>query len=530
MILGLSGIFGHDAAAAMTRSGFCLGMVEEERITRVKRAVNAVPKYAIQRCLREWGSGRKAPSRVAYGWSPTNRFHGEFRRRLIQAAPIVGQLEEHFVDHHVAHAAYAISVSELECGAFLVVDGHAETKSVSIGKFTGSEIRITEEFGIGGSPGHFYDAVADHLGFGPEGTGKVMGLAAYAEGDPDEFGFRTELMRHLDDRTSSPDTDYRQAGRTVLARWKAFLTRIAPPVRNARYEPHLRNGRDRLYVRIAASAQAALEEMLKWLARRAVSGSEDSLVYGGGVALNCKANYEIERCCGVRLYLAPASGDSGTSVGAALYASGSIKRSQHSPYLGARAEDVQIMSFLRECGIPFSVLQDPGADLAALICSGHVVARSAGRAEVGPRALGNRSILARPDKTVLRDAVNLLKRREPWRPLAPAMLPRHAQRLTRSPCRRYMLTAARQIDASARLEGVFHVDGTARVQCVSRKINPEFWDVLRHLDGAGVPGVLNTSFNDETEPIVYSHRDAVRTFFSTGLQYLLLGTNILVQK
>ncbi|MGH2899502.1 MAG: carbamoyltransferase C-terminal domain-containing protein, partial [Solirubrobacteraceae bacterium] len=287
---------------------------------------------------------------------------------------------------------------------------------------------------------------------------------------------------------------------------------------------------------IAAWGQGELERVLCHLARVVIerTGSAN-LVFGGGSAYNCTANGRLRTQAGIDdLYIFPASGDAGTSVGAALAVTvpnGGHARAAplwHAAF-GPCFDDDDIARLLHDSAIAARRCVDVGSEAAALIASGRIVGWFQGRMELGPRALGNRSILASPQSTLTRDRVNAIKGREPWRPLAPSLLADAAAEYLVDPRPApFMLTATTiREDRRDRIPGVVHIDGSCRPQTVDRDAGTRYAGLLGRLgELTGVPVVVNTSFNISDEPIVLSPRDAIRSFFASGLDALVVGDSI----
>jgi carbamoyltransferase len=265
---------------------------------------------------------------------------------------------------------------------------------------------------------------------------------------------------------------------------------------------------------------------------------ESALCLGGGVAYNCTSNGAV-LASGMAspVWVFPASGDAGLSVGAAIACAaenGETKASRlRSAYLGPEFSDAEIDAAIKDNrGISARRLDDVAAEAAGLIDAGNVIGWFQGRMELGPRALGNRSILADPRTTGSRDHVNEVKRREHWRPLAPAVLAERAAEYFDISARSDFMLFAAQVRPEKRQEvaGIVHVDGSARPQTVTREQNPRLYDLISAFASrTGIPLLLNTSFNDAGEPIVCSPRDAIRTFLATGLDALVIG-DMLVTK
>jgi carbamoyltransferase len=289
---------------------------------------------------------------------------------------------------------------------------------------------------------------------------------------------------------------------------------------------------DAPYADFAAAVQAQVERSIELVATSARSDAgTPALCLGGGVALNCSANGKLRAAAGAPLEVYAAAGDAGLSIGAALLAARDLGDRPREPldhaYLGPSFDARAIEAALRERP-ELTVIRSPRVvdDVAERLAAGDVVGWFQGRMELGPRALGNRSILADPRDIATRDRVNRLKGRERWRPLAPSVLADRAGEFFElhgeSP---FMLLAAQVRDsARARIPAVVHVDGTARPQTVRRSANPRFYDLLRAFEQlTGLPMLLNTSFNAAGEPIVCNPSDAVRSFLAMGLDALVLG-------
>jgi carbamoyltransferase len=283
----------------------------------------------------------------------------------------------------------------------------------------------------------------------------------------------------------------------------------------------------------AAAAQHNLERGYERAARSAMGATHSRrLCLGGGVAMNCSANGRfLDSLSPDDVWLFPASGDAGLSVGAALLASrdlGKLERTRiESPYWGPSYDDAECERVLAEdSSIVYSRPANLASEVARFLANGNVVGWFQGRMEIGPRALGNRSILADPRTNAMRDKVNRVKGREMWRPLAPSILAeRTSDWFERTPPNAFMLFAvqAREI-TKERAPAIVHVDGSARPQPVSRSLNERFYDVISEFERlTSVPILLNTSFNEAGEPIVCSPADALKTFRKTALDLLVLG-------
>lgn len=536
IILGVSGAFGHDAAAALVVDGHVVAACEEERFNRIKRSPKHPAVLAVQHCLAQAGVALEEVDVLALGWDPSlmlsdlrltanyDAFINDYR--LAGFRPPV----THFVPHHAAHAASSWYTAGLDEAAVLVADGQGEVASITIYSASGSGLSERLSYSVPASLGFFYAAITRYLGFGPGSAGKVMGLAAY--GEP-SYSF--------------PELDFSPSGdgitipgeQTKFARFAWWLSRLEeifgvpgrpkssqlPPVR-------LRNA--------AASAQAALERSLGQLARLAVNTTGNrSLVLSGGVALNCSANGRLRASKEFGdVFVFGAAHDAGTALGAALHVAAqhgeplSQKRAT-SAFLGADHEIGIAVDLARRLGL--HVWQAPNLhDVAArLLNAGKIGGWYQGRSEFGPRALGGRSIIARADRTDIRDRVNRIKHRELWRPMSPALTDSGVRRLGLTGSFDYMIEAcwpdgdARSLRKS--VAGALHVDGSMRPLVVSDSAHP-FHRLLAAAESIfGADAIINTSFNTAREPMVETPEDALRTFVSTDLDFLALG-DALVQK
>lgn len=550
----------HDSAACLVVDGVIKAAAEEERFTRRKHALGEMPWNATLYCLAQVGADLQDVDYIGTCWGgpdqPANsvRFYDErhvqkhagyYREQLFpksyfgkaQLPPMV------HVSHHLAHAASAYRCSPFNDAAVLVVDGQGEDASTTIAYGQNGKIQFLAQFGISHSLGYFYQAVTDYLGLGwLGGEGKTMGLAAYGEA---RFDFPEFSL--LDDGYSieTPQPDNENPTQSMLNFWRVYLEAKFGKRPTTRHLPQglPHNMGFRAFTRteydIAASAQAQLELVLIHLAKLALRWtSSDNLVLSGGVALNCAANGRIERETGANVFIFPAAGDAGAAVGAALELSAEVgeqaQQAFNHPFLGPDFSDEDVEKIIRQSKASYSLCSSPALTAAKLIAEGHTVGWFQGRAELGPRALGHRSILADPRSTMMRDQVNSdVKHRELWRPFAPSILREAASELLGddidSP---FMLKAVPISDSmKERVAGIVHVDGTVRPQTVKNSSDPLYHSLIKECYRLlGVPAILNTSFNDESEPIVCTPRDALRTYWSTGIDCLMIGNFLIGPK
>jgi carbamoyltransferase len=561
-LLGLSA-FGHDSSVALLDGTRIVSFVEEERFNRRKHT-GAFPDLALGHVLREHNLDLSDIDEVVFFIKPwqflvfrTARMLQFLPRSLVQVPthrPSVAKnlltLNHHlrhnnlasrrppkfqlrYVDHHLAHAASAFYLSDFEEAAILSLDGMGEDITTWFGHGQGTRIQRRHCVRLPHSLGLFYSAVTAYLGFKPwGGEGKVMGLAPY--GDPERYDERMRRVIHwTEDGHFKLDLSYFDFQVTGGQRWvsPAFEALFGPPrVPESELTQHHED--------IAAALQRVVEDASLALARhlhRLVPSR--NLCLAGGVALNSVLNGRIFREGPFEnIFIQPAANDAGTALGAALHVA-------HVRHKLARAEQPDAVYLGPEystdaCAAAASglIVERPASIVqrtAELLAEGKIVGWFQGRMEVGPRSLGNRSILADPRDPTMKDTLNLrVKHRESFRPFAPSVVEEAASRyfdgIGASP--HMLLVFPVRAECRPQLPAITHVDGTARVQTVSRRANPRYYDLLEAFGRrTGVPILLNTSFNVRGEPIVCSPQDAVDCFRGTEMDYLVLG-DLLVRK
>jgi carbamoyltransferase len=569
-ILGINAYHGN-ASAAIVCEGRLVAAVEEERFNRVKYAAG-FPAQAIRYCLKEAGLELKDIDHVAVPRNPYARlatklfyamrmpsFARERAKVLAKFKGIPEALAQafdtdpaklgakfHRVEHHQAHLASAFFVSPFERAALLSADGLGDFASTMWGSGSGNRMKIDGAIAFPHSLGLFYSAVTQYLGFLKFGDEyKVMGLAAYGEAEQLEAfrdivrangdGFRLGLDYFTHHRTG-PEMSWAQADKTPT------LGKMFSEAMERRLGPK-RNPEDPLEQRhrnLASSLQLRLEEiylgMLKKLAQR--TGLK-AVCLAGGVAFNCVANGKIFDKTGFeQIYVHPAAGDAGLAVGAAYYV-------WHQKLGKARAfvmdhaywgpgytrEEIRRAIDANGLGQNGCQIEELGEDAlmqrtAAIIADGKILGWFQGRAEWGPRALGNRSIVADPRRPEMKEVLNQrIKHREIFRPFAPSILAESTGEWFEKSYPSPFMTLAYSVRPEKREEipAPTHIDGTGRLQTVTRDANPRYWNLIKAFEQlTGVPVVLNTSFNDN-EPIVCRPEEALDCFQRTQMDALVLG-------
>jgi carbamoyltransferase len=522
----------HDSAAAIVDGeGRVWALAEEERFTRVKHAWGTWPTCATRFCLRTAGITWRDLDAVAMGWDmPAMEPWGDHDTAHLHEALFGAEAagasrpELVFVQHHLAHALSTFHASGFERAGILVVDGSGELDAMSV--YAGdrsSGITLRRRWPRGYSLGSMYEGATRLLGFGSLDAGKTMGLAPYCEAGT-EAALRFPDVTGDAGWTSGDGFGLPETASYVefTQRWRRHLARTVGSVTH----PAGQLAADPVARRIAGSVQRVVEAGMRALHAETVRlTGYDHVCLAGGVALNCVANGQLPE----PIYVPPYPHDAGVALGAAWSICPPARAGLlDSPYLGSPIAVAGEPDQLRAGGCLVTEL-DPLA-VVDLLLAGAIGAIAEGRAEVGPRALGHRSIVAVPHPAAVRDRINRIKGREAWRPLAPVTLPEYAARLWPSQGLRelYMVGTATGTDhAREVMAAALHVDGSTRPQVVAPGRAPVVEALLRGLAGAGLPPVLvNTSFNGPGEPIVDSAADAVRCFQSLGLDFLVLGDHL----
>jgi carbamoyltransferase len=473
-----------------------------------------------------------APARLTLRRRLSWHYNWAVKYRLVHTycQQVLPQCRLHAVPHHTAHAASALYGCGFPEATILVADGQGESDTVSIFSADADGMRLVGSSAYPFSLGLFYLACTQHLGFSLGDEYKVMGMAAYGQPSLDELlaplfdvtkqgGLRLHENEYFSPNTPEPNT-----GLESLKFNERFCTLVPRRDPQAPIE--------QIHFDFAASVQRLTERIGVQLARAAISlTGKHHLVLTGGVALNGLMNERIRRESGcTNLFVYPAAGDDGSAVGAAQHVAtqngARPAAAMRTCFFGNAAGDADILSELTRHKIKYAKPDDMAATIAVALARGKIVARFVGRSEFGPRALGNRSILADPRHAGMRDVLNArIKHRENFRPFAPACLRERASEYFDLDCESpFMLLICPVKDkARAEIPAVVHADGTARVQTVDRDANPDFYRLIAEFDRiTGTPVVVNTSFNVNGETIVETAADAIESFLFMNIDYLAI--------
>jgi len=551
-ILGISCYY-HDSAACLLKDGIPVVAVQEERLNRVKNSPD-FPIQAINHCIQDSGLSFQDIDCIAFYEKPHLKFSrviidhlrsfpfsmGNFLTAMPQwlqdrlILPLVLKREMgyegdvHFLEHHLSHAASCFLVSPFEEAAILTADGVGEWATMTYGKGRDRDIQVLKEMRYPDSLGLVYTALTAYLGFrANSGEGKTMGLASY--GNPEYLDKFREIIRVKPDGSFQLDRRYFSFNKGNRMYTKRFINEFGP-------ERQAEGEIDQRHYDIAASLQLFIEETLITIANHIHKEiGSDNLCLAGGLFLNCVANQRIlEETPFKRVFIQPASGDSGGALGAACYANNILYDQPRNyvmknAYLGPEYSDAQIKRAVSTHQFKFQSLDEEALieEISQALFAGKIVGWFQGRVEFGPRSLGCRSILANPCLPEIKDILNSrVKHRESFRPFAPIVLEEHADEYfemkQNSP---FMLLAPRvRKDKMEVIPGVTHVDGTARVQTLANEQNPLLYSVIEQFgELSGVPILVNTSLNLRGEPVSCSPEDALGCFERSGMDLLVMG-------
>ena len=561
--LGISCYY-HDSAAAVLKDGNVIAAVEEERFSRIKFD-DGFPKHAINWCLEEAGISAENIDSIAFYDKPVLKFE-RLLDNYIAVAPrglysfldvipkwihkrlwIKNEINKHlngfkgkiiFPEHHISHAAHTFFTSPFDEAAILTIDGVGEWSTTTFGIGKNNNIKLINDIRWPHSVGLFYSAFTYFLGFKVnEGEYKLMGLSSY--GKPKYYDkILNELIDVKNDGSIQLNMKY------FTFTYDKYMTNqnfseifgISPREHDERAE--------QVHYDIGASAQLVLEDILLKMVNHVHKKTKmKNLCLGGGVALNGVANYRIlKEGPFENLHIPPSPGDAGSAVGAAQYLyychtknkrviQTSTERIKNNIYVGPEYSNNEIKAFLDKNKITYEFLEREQLlkNTAKLISDRNIVGWYQGKMEWGPRALGNRSILADPRDRKMKDVLNeKIKHRESFRPFAPSILEEHISEYfdidRPSP---YMLLVA-NVKKPDKIPAVTHIDGTGRLQSVSKHVNPLYYDLINEFYKlTSVPVIINTSMNVMGEPIVNTPEQAHNMILKTDMDYIVMGNYLI---
>ncbi len=565
-ILGLNTTY-HELSACLLKDGMLIAAIEEERLSRIKHGKSALisnpdvlPLKAIEYCLHQAGVRFKDIARIGLSFCPKDRLknsntdpyfqpndwgsvEGEnlFYKKLMNIPTLLSKYagidvkdRTEWVPHHISHAGSGFYVSPFKNSAILSIDGIGEISSTWLGEGHGNKMSVIKTIDYPNSIGFLWEKLSKYVGFGEYDASKVMGLASYGNwkkyypqmkelvtiGKNGEFTTDIELLKfRLEDYTDLE---------------KLFgVKKIKSPADITEKQND-----------IAASLQKRTTDVILSLGKYlAETTGQDNLCMAGGVALNCVSNYNLMKSGYFKkIYIQPAANDAGTALGAAYHLWSSYPNATRPyvmkhPYIGSEFSEEEMENALLQSGSKYQKYKNIEKETARLIAKGNIIGWFQGKMEWGPRALGNRSLIADPRNPNMKEILNLrIKKREPFRPFAPSVLSDAAidwfeipQNCTTLSMDFMEFTFPVRKSKQKTIPAVTHVDGTSRIQTVKKATNPKYYKLINEFEKiTGVPMILNTSFN-ENEPIVCSPNDAINTFNKTQMDYLVLG-NFLVSR
>jgi carbamoyltransferase len=567
--LGINAVF-HDSAACLIKDGQLIAAAEDERFTHIKHGKRPIPfstyelpYHAIDFCLKTARIKLKDIDHIAYSFNPHILLNEEEKQQsfasipffmneehLTQAEPwrnlflssiinaprqlvdgyphhlqhsflysSIDDWDWHFVNHHLAHAASAFLPSPFLSSAVLTMDGRGEQATTSYYQGDKNHLDLIQEVNLPHSLGLLYEEVTSYLGFlRSSDEYKVMALASY--GQP-------VFINQFRDMISISEN-----GKYELCRLQLEQSFGPKRLRNEPFTAH--------HFNIARSLQYVLEEtvlnLLDWFY---TVTKNDNLCLAGGIFLNCVLNARIrDKSSFQNIWVQPASGDSGTALGAAMLIDTGKRKEEKKiytmdhVYLGPSYTDEEIRSILERNKVPFIQMLDVAEETAALLAQDKIIGWFQGSMEYGPRALGSRSILASPLHAEMQARLNEVKDREDFRPVAPVVTEEDANdwfvNAQRSP---YMLFVYDVRPEKVHLiPAVKHTDGTARIQTINKIQNPIYYQLIKSFERmTGVPVLVNTSFNTLGKPIVCSPRDALECFWTSPFDALVIGSFLILK-
>jgi carbamoyltransferase len=563
LILGIGCGTGHDAGATILFNNKIIASIEEERLSRIKHDGN-FPIKSIDFCISQASARYEDIKTIIVGWNPFTDFLQQLNPRLLNSINakyilakikyIKGRYDSYFkvkknikrffpnskiffIEHHLAHSASAFLLSSFERSNIFSLDGNGEFSSGYLSTGSDFNINVKKKFFFPNSLGFVYTAFTHYLGFRTFDEYKVMGLAAY--GQPRYLNqirkiFKFDKINGIKIDTKFFKHYYMDAFFNDKKYFSNFLNEEFGIERDSHEEIKSH------HMDLASSLQHRLNEVVIEIANNFIAGNSNSnLCLAGGLFLNGVMNYKIFKECNIKnIFIQPASNDGGISLGAASYGYNILFKNKKkidfkNAFFGNQYSEEYINSVLSKNKLKFIKLKNSSLFAAKLIYNQNIIGWFQGRSEIGPRALGGRSILADPRKADNQNIVNSkIKFREEFRPFAPSVLEEYAsdwfELETFSP---YMLLITKvRKEKKNLIPAVTHIDGTARPQTVNKENNKNYYSLINHFYKlTKCPMVLNTSFNLAGEPLVETPEDALKTYFDSGLDFLIIE-NFLVFK
>lgn len=568
LILGINGWIesSHDASATLIEvtkeSCRIIAAIEEEKVIGIKCAYDRLPIHSIRQILDLASLIPDDIDEIVFGWDYPQLYRQlnkefpfssdyELLKVLFPDSNLRRQIPVHYINHHLSHASSVYRTSNFDEALIVVVDGNGENESCSVWTGKLGEIKCIGTTSIDSSFGFLYEATNIMLRFNVNESGKTMGLAAYGKPEykdilldyyindgmqvNDEFQKLCNAVRKISNESDMVAFNCQE----ILIKTWLIIFADKLKLRAINKKPDSFYDCEEKFKNLAASIQTILEEKVtreikKWIK---ITGIKNVCI-AGGVGLNCTMNGKILAIDDIEeIFVQPASGDAGVSLGSALERARQIgmkSKITHafSAYLGIELEDHEIVEYLKSENVRYKYVEDAGSYIADRICEGEIIALFQGRNEWGPRALGNRSIVSRPNEGKL-DVINQnIKHRELGRPLAPSMLVEDACVLNnhvKSYCE-YMNVAYKAEKKEKDFASILHIDNTYRPQYVSQKANSLYFQQLRQIKkNLGNSIVINTSLNNTT-PIVYGVNQALNLFSQESLAAMVLNNRIILER
>lgn len=566
IVLGIH-MTGGQSSAAIFKDDKIVFAVSEERINRIKQS-NDFPISAIKECLDHVNlKSLDEVEHIAISWNPMQNIKNinmsgftSWRRydpEWLYIVPnnlsgLIGNISDSsifswnnqknniiYVDHHMSHLAQSVYQSPFDECACLISDEYSELPSITLAKAKGNRIEIIKQINFPHSLGSYYAMVTEFLGFRPNSDEwKVMGAAAYGQANYYEK-LRKLIIWDKKELNLILDLKYFNHFNMKEGTYISSLFENYMNLQRRQPEDELLQ----VHYDIAASMQKVFEDVVfEILEALYETTGLQNVVLGGGSFMNSLFNGKVVRNTSFKKVFIPYSAaDNGGAIGSALWVAHNklnatrTKNEIATPYLGKSFSDEEIEMTLDAYKIKYQKVDNVEQLVAQCIADGNVVGWFQGRMEFGERALGNRSILADPRRDDMKDIINRsIKFRENFRPFAPAILEDEVENYFDIP-ENTMVPYMEQVypikkEQQQYLPAVVHADGTGRLQVVSKKLNARFYSLIEEFKKiTGVPIVINTSFNLNGEPIVYKPSDAIRTFYTSGIDILVLG-NFIIKK